>query len=185
MDYARTVVEHFVVLRGKGSAVSSADEWLLLGWERDGFPLDIVLEGIDQAFERKTDPPKSLTECGRWVRSGYKKWSKDFDESAEPPIATGGAEQKPSGGAEQKPSGEPAALPGLPPQHLKRLRKWRKSDFRPLREAAEEMWEDLVAQVAADGVISEEVTGIVDDAVRLLALDKGATEAQLGERLGD
>ena len=166
-----------MVLRGKGSAVSSADEWLLLGWERDGFPLDIVLEGIDQAFERKTDPPKSLTECGRWVRSGYKKWSKDFDESAEPPIATGGAEQKPSG--------EPAALPGLPPQHLKRLHKWRKSDFRPLREAAEEMWEDLVAQVAADGVISEEVTGIVDDAVRLLALDKGATEAQLAERLGD
>jgi hypothetical protein len=175
VDYARAIVEHFVVLRGKGSAVSSADEGLLLGWERDGFPLEIVLDGIDQAFDRKTDPPKSLTECGRWVRSQFKKWSGGIDESLVPDT---------SNPTRTPPLSDEAPLPGLPSQDEARLVAWKTSDLRPLREAAVEMWADLVSQVAVDGVISGEVVAILEDAVRLLALDKGADEEELGEHMG-
>ncbi len=58
-------MEHFLAIRGKGCAVSSADEALLLGWESEGIPMDIVIDGIDLAFERKRDAPKSLQQCGR------------------------------------------------------------------------------------------------------------------------
>ena len=176
MDYARAIVEHFVVLRGKGSAVSSADEALLLGWERDGFPLEIVLEGIDLAYERKREPPKSLTECGRWVRAGFKKWSEDFDE--------GSAVSTPAASRPKPHRPDDGPLPGLPPAEHARLSQWRTSGFLPLQAAAEEMWRDLVAQVEADGVVAGEVVAIIEDAVRLIALDNGATEAELADQLG-
>ena len=46
------------------------------------------------------------------------------------------------------------------------------------------MWRDLVAQVEADGVVAGEVVAIIEDAVRLIALDNGATEAELADQLG-
>lgn len=75
MDYATAVVEFFVERRGKGSALSSADEQTLLGWEAAGIPLSVVFAGVDAAFERKAEPPTSLGECNRWVKAGFKKWS--------------------------------------------------------------------------------------------------------------
>ncbi len=67
-DYALTVVEHFLALRGKGSAESSRDQVTIEAWEAAEVPVALVLDGISLAFERKRDKPKSVTECGRWVR---------------------------------------------------------------------------------------------------------------------
>lgn len=74
-DFARAIIEAFAARRERGSAVSAVDEQLLLDWELQGMPVVVVLEGIDTAFERKSTPPKSLQECGRWVRAAFARWT--------------------------------------------------------------------------------------------------------------
>jgi hypothetical protein len=75
VDFARAVVEFFVERRGKGSAISSADEQLVMQWEEAGVPVSVVFAGIDTAFDRKSEAPKSLSDCKRWVTAAFKKWS--------------------------------------------------------------------------------------------------------------
>lgn len=162
MDYARAAVEHFVRLRGKGTAVSAADEALLLSWEADGIPLEIVLEGVDTAFERKREAPKSLSECGRWVRAAFKKRAAD-DGTGTPSTERARPMVK-------------SELNGLPADTRDSLERWRKSSHAALREAAEEMWTELLAEVATVGVVPRELAEIVDEAVRLGALERGASD---------
>jgi hypothetical protein len=73
IDFADAVIQYFVDLRAKGLTVSGIDQQTLLDWERRDVSLHIVLEGIDAAFARKKDPPKSLRECQRWVNAAAKK----------------------------------------------------------------------------------------------------------------
>ena len=166
MDYARAIVEHFVRLRGKGAAVSAADEALLLSWESMEIPLDVVLEGVDSAFDRKREPPKSLSECGRWVRAGYKKWSSvDIVDDRDAP----------SGCSTTDPRS------GLPRETQDRLARWRESQHAPLAAAAAQVWAELVAESAAVGVIPEEMVAIVGDAVRMVAVERGAPEDEIDD----
>lgn len=172
MDYAHAIVEHFVLLRGKGSAVSSADEGLLLGWEDEGIPLDIVIEGIDLTFDRSRDAPRSLSQCRRWVKKLFKAWAEDGgqivnEEHTKPP--TQPARQT---GANQ-------LLPGLSAKQSGQITRWRKHTLAPLAEAADAMWNDLQAQAAADGVIADEVAAIITEAVQLMAEENGAGAEEL------
>lgn len=51
-QYFAAVEERFVSRRGKSTLLSSADWQLARGWRREGIPLEIVLHGLDLAFER-------------------------------------------------------------------------------------------------------------------------------------
>jgi len=75
MDFAEGVVAYFVDLRGKGAGVSALDQHEILRWERDGVPLHVVLAGIDDAFARRKEPPKSVRDCKRWVTAQQKLWT--------------------------------------------------------------------------------------------------------------
>jgi hypothetical protein len=68
-DYARQIATVFIDRRGRGTALSSADQQLLWQWERDGLSIDDVLRGIDEAFARKREPPASLRACRRWIEA--------------------------------------------------------------------------------------------------------------------
>lgn len=75
MDFAEGVVAYFVDRRGKGASVSALDQHELLRWERDGVPMHVVLAGIDDAFARRKEPPKSVRDCKRWVTAQQKLWT--------------------------------------------------------------------------------------------------------------
>ena len=51
-EYFAAVEARFVSRRGKSTLLSSADWQLARGWRREGIPLDLVLHGLDLAFER-------------------------------------------------------------------------------------------------------------------------------------
>lgn len=76
-DFARALADGFVERRGRGSALSAADRHLADQWEADGAPLDVVLAGIDAAFERRRDAPRSLKDCKRWVNAAIKRWREE------------------------------------------------------------------------------------------------------------
>ncbi|MFT6395852.1 MAG: hypothetical protein ACJAYU_000594 [Bradymonadia bacterium] len=177
MDYAHAIVEHFVLLRGKGCAVSSADEGLLLGWEDEGIPLDIVIEGIDLTFEKKRDAPRSLQHCTRLVKKLFKEWAEDSGQFVQekPTPRTSSSGQQWTG---------TASLPGLSDKQSASITRWRHHTLAPLRLAAEAMWTDLQAQAATDGVITDEVAAIIDEAVRLMAEENGATPDELLKAMG-
>jgi hypothetical protein len=48
--YYRTIADRFIALRGAPFAISPADISLISSWESAGIPLDVVLEGIRDAF---------------------------------------------------------------------------------------------------------------------------------------
>ncbi len=165
-------MEHFLAIRGKGCAVSSADEALLLGWESEGIPMDIVIDGIDLAFERKRDAPKSLQQCGRWIKQLYKKWADEAGQVVE-------KKQTATAGWSGSTGSSSQTLPGLSDKHRHQLMRWRKHTLTPLRQAADAMWTDLQSQAESDGVITEEVASIIEDAVRMMAEENGATAAEV------
>jgi hypothetical protein len=81
-DFARIVVDAFVMRREHGSAVSSLDQALVLKWERQGVPLGVVLDAVDEAFRKRREPPASLTDCARQVQAAFAKWALGADASA-------------------------------------------------------------------------------------------------------
>lgn len=90
-DFARVIVDHFLARCGTGSAISSADQALLLGWEAGGVPLDVVLQGIDRAFEERREAPRSLTHCRAWVRKAQAGEEARHGVSASPEGPGGGS----------------------------------------------------------------------------------------------
>lgn len=109
-DFARALTDAFVERRGRGSALSAADRHLADGWEADGVPLDVVLDGIDAAFERRRDAPRSLKDCKRWVTAAIKKWR----ASGSVVEGAGDFAASPSGAAPSTPAD--ASAPTPPPQ---------------------------------------------------------------------
>lgn len=67
-DYVQRVSDYFIERRGRGVAISSSDEDLLLRWERQGVPIVDVLHGIDLAFQSAKRPPRSLGEVRRYLK---------------------------------------------------------------------------------------------------------------------
>lgn len=136
MDFADSVIAFFVDLRGKGASVSAIDQQQLLDWEREGVPLHLVLEGIEDAFARKSEPPKSVRECKRWVTKRWKAWK-------------GGAPLDPIAPAPAllaSPLAEEAPVPGPRPfeERLdRRLRELASSNDHRLRNAADALAAEL------------------------------------------
>lgn len=167
MDYADAIVEFFLERRAKGTAISSADEQLVLRWEREGIPVSVVFAGVDQAFERKSEPPKSLSACGRWIRAAFKKWSGGDHLNT--------VERR----AGARPEGEAPTAKDVESQYdreLKRLAALRESSEPALAAAAAELHDDLAAlgESAATNVLS-----VVDEALAEAALERLPTARRL------
>lgn len=102
-DYARIIVDAFVARRGHGSAISSLDQALVLKWERLGVPLGVVLDAVDECFRKRREPPSSLHDCARHVKSAFEKWalgaapdSNGAAVQSEVPTALGPASSEPA-----------------------------------------------------------------------------------------
>ncbi len=75
-QYFREIARFFFSLRGAPFVLSSRDQMTLASWERLRIPLSVVVEGIDQAFDRRkkqgrTRKMPALSFCDREVRKAF------------------------------------------------------------------------------------------------------------------
>lgn len=167
MDYARAIVEFFVERRGKGSAISSADEQLVLLWEGEGIPVPVVFAGIDTAFERKADPPKSLSDCGRWVKAAYRKWAGgDLLASAAHTTTPGAAAHDAPAASRPTP-----AVPTVEQALIAELEARAAIGHEALRAAVASVLAEI-RDLAARGPLEPEVVAVVDEAIADAALER-------------
>ena len=61
------ISNYFVMHRGKGSALSSADADALDTWIQDGHAWMDILQAIDTAFAKLRTPPSTIRSCGRFL----------------------------------------------------------------------------------------------------------------------
>ena len=181
-DYARAIYEHFVETRGKGVSLSSADAHLLLTWEAEDVPLHVVLLGVDRAFDRKAEPPKSLKECKRFVTHELKAWRTSESEDAE--AATPTPSSPPAGAT---PSPRQIQAPELLEERLERgANAVRHEGICGVLQAISA---ELAAFRAAEGTIPADVIavveeGIISDAIPTLSSgERSALDAHVEDAL--
>ena len=91
-EYFRGVEAHFNQKRGNPWPLSPRELKLIDEWHEAGIPFEVVIRGIDRAFEKKEGAEDKeisrLTYCRRPVKSEYKKYMKALEGT---PAAGGGA----------------------------------------------------------------------------------------------
>lgn len=180
MDFARAVVEFFVERRGKGSAISSADEQLVMQWEEAGVPVSVVFAGIDTAFDRKSEAPKSLSDCKRWVTAAFKKWSggDKLEAASRSGTGTGALPGATADATAGETTGAPDDAGGTSSWEERFIGELveRAGAMRPeVRSATEVVVGELRALIAR-GALTPDVITVVDEAIAesaLAALDPG------------
>ncbi|MEC0170833.1 hypothetical protein [Paenibacillus graminis] len=93
LDYRRQIADLYLKRRAKGTELSPKDELFLDELIADGVPIFIVLDGINQAFDKfkpkhKKDEIKSLSYCEGIIYSLLSQ-----QELAEPEQNTGASEE--------------------------------------------------------------------------------------------
>src|SRR5262245_4277750 len=94
-EYFRVIEDHFLQKRGNPMLLSPKEWVLIREWYEASIPAEVVIRGIDRAFEKKKDPDNEITSllyCKRIVKSEYKRHLKsmegaDASPSIEPPPA--------------------------------------------------------------------------------------------------
>jgi hypothetical protein len=95
-EYFRMIEEHFLQKRGNPMLLSPKEWVLIREWYEASIPAEVVIRGIDRAFEKKKDPDNEITSlryCKRIVKSEYKRFLKSMEgadathASIEPPPA--------------------------------------------------------------------------------------------------
>lgn len=93
-NYFTEIEEHFQRARGTGLFLLSPLDWALIeAWRNGGIPLEAVLRGIDQAFEKwKSRPPRarihmvnSLAYCAQAIASEAQAMAGGFPTKASAP----------------------------------------------------------------------------------------------------
>lgn len=170
MDYAEGIIEYFVDLRGKGATVSALDQQEILAWERADVPLAAVLDGIDAAFARKAEPPKSVRDCKRWVTKQAKLHA---TRSGVAPAAAADAAQQAvaravdAGGWEQRAPAEVTAAADVARRWLLALGE--EADPR-IHRAAVALREEVESVIQADGSLPDAMLAVLEDALATLLL---------------
>ncbi len=101
-NYFTEIEDRFLRRRGGGLLLSTLDWALIETWKDAGIPLEAVLRGIDEAFDRydqrpsKTKKVNSLAYCSQLVLSA----AEDMKEAAVGASGTDGVTLKPSQGFE-------------------------------------------------------------------------------------
>ncbi len=95
-EYFRVIEDHFLQKRGNPMLLSPKEWVLIREWYEASIPAEVVIRGIDRAFEKKKDPDNEITSlvyCKRIIKSEYKRHLKSMEgadtspASAEPPPA--------------------------------------------------------------------------------------------------
>lgn len=183
MDYAEGIIEYFVDLRGKGATVSSLDQQTVLAWEVAGVPLAAVLDGIDDAFTRKAEPPKSIRDCKRWVTKQAKTQAarQGTAPTARDAAAAAVARAIDAGGW------DPAAADQSATSPAEVARAWldalaRSHDAR-LQRAVASLTAEVEQVIAQEGALPEAMLDVLDDALAALLLGELGAEVSAGIRV--
>ncbi|HSE43521.1 MAG TPA: hypothetical protein VLH08_22365 [Acidobacteriota bacterium] len=81
-EYFRVIEEYFLQKRGNPMLLSPKEWVLIREWQEAGIPQEVVLRGIDRAFEKKKDVDNEITSlmyCKRIVKSEYKRHLKSME----------------------------------------------------------------------------------------------------------
>lgn len=158
------ISNYFVMHRGKGSALSSADADALDSWIQDGHAWMDILQAIDTAFAKLRTPPATIRGCRRFL-------PKDtiLDELMDPRILAAAF------GQEVVTEDEPLVLivPDDPCadalQHL--LQAAERTESAVARACYLELRQDILDR-QAEGPVPPETIAIFDEALALVALEK-------------
>ncbi len=95
-DYVKDIEKYFLSLAGKGIMLSSMDYSLILEWRNKEIPKEVVLKGINRAFEESrlrdgqgVSSIRNLKQCVRYIESSIDEFrpiiakNKDVDVSME------------------------------------------------------------------------------------------------------
>ena len=90
-EYFRVIEDHFLQKRGNPMLLSPKEWVLIREWYEASIPAEIVIRGIDRAFEKKKDPDNEITSlvyCKRIVKSEYKRHLKSMEGADISPVST-------------------------------------------------------------------------------------------------
>jgi hypothetical protein len=85
-EYFRVIEDYFLQKRGNPMLLSPKEWVLIREWQEAGIPQEVVLRGIDRAFEKKKDADTEVTSlmyCKRIVKSEYKRHLKSLEGAAD------------------------------------------------------------------------------------------------------
>jgi hypothetical protein len=87
-EYFRVIEDYFLQKRGNPMLLSPKEWVLIREWYEAQIPSEVVIRGIDRAFEKKKDADNEITSlmyCKRIVKSEYKRHLKSMEGAGEPP----------------------------------------------------------------------------------------------------
>ncbi len=90
-EYFRVIEDHFLQKRGNPMLLSPKEWVLIREWYETSIPFEVVIRGIDRAFEKKKDPDNEITSlvyCKRIVKSEYKRHLKSMEGADTSPAST-------------------------------------------------------------------------------------------------
>lgn len=90
-EYFRVIEDHFLQKRGNPMLLSPKEWVLIREWYEASIPAEVVIRGIDRAFEKKKDPDNEITSlvyCKRIVKSEYKRHLKSMEGADASPAST-------------------------------------------------------------------------------------------------
>jgi hypothetical protein len=89
-EYFRVIEEHFLQKRGNPMLLSPKEWVLIREWYEGSIPAEVVIRGIDRAFEKKKDPDNEITSlvyCKRIIKSEYKRYLKSQEGADTSPVS--------------------------------------------------------------------------------------------------
>jgi hypothetical protein len=87
-EYFRVIEDYFLQKRGNPMLLSPKEWVLIREWYEAQIPSEVVIRGIDRAFEKKKDPDSEITSlmyCKRIVKSEYKRHLKSMEGAGDSP----------------------------------------------------------------------------------------------------
>ena len=130
-NYFTEIEEHYLRRRGTHLLLSTLDWALIETWKSAGVPLEAVLRGVDDAFDKydlrpsKSKKVNSLAYCSQAVLAA----AEDMKEAA---VGAGGEEK-----AQREPGFEAAQIAAF---LREMLRGWKKLGYRSVRDSLAERW---------------------------------------------
>jgi len=87
-EYFQVIESHFLQKRGNPMLLSPKEWSLIREWYEAEIPMDVVIRGIDRAFEHKQKEDETVTSlryCRRLVKSEHKRYLKSLEGAAASP----------------------------------------------------------------------------------------------------
>lgn len=89
-DYYAAVERHFVSLRGSPLFITPGEWHLIHRWKEQRIPLRVVIQALDQAFQRKRSarPIKRLSYCRQTVEASFRRFREAMAGASDPGVSS-------------------------------------------------------------------------------------------------